>query len=188
MFVARGTRKLLQWPRRAGVGILFEDAPVGDELARGIQRMCERAGFFGVFEAEFVRSGDDLVLIDFNPRFFGQMGFDVARGLPAPFLVYLAALGDTVGLKAAVETAQRWRATGPIRFGNLTALRLTRAAERVVGRTLDPWANGASHGVLQLDASVDPDDWLPGVLDGVKQVAGAMIHPRAVLRAAIRRE
>jgi D-aspartate ligase len=188
VFVARGTRKLLQWPRRAGVGILFEDAPVGDELARGIQRMCERAGFFGVFEAEFVQSGADLVLIDFNPRFFGQMGFDVARELPSPFLVYLAAVGDTAGLTSAVERARQWRPTGPIRFGNLTALRLTRAAERVVGLALDPWANGASHEIRQLDASVDADDWLPGVLDGVKQVAGAVIHPRAVLRAAIRRE
>ncbi len=187
VFVARGTYKLLQWPRQAGVGILFEDAPVSEDLARGIQRMCERAGFFGVFEAEFVQAGADLVLIDFNPRFFGQMGFDVARALPSPLLVYLAATGDTVRLNSAIEAARKWRANGTIRFGNRTALRWTRAAERVVGRTLDPWANGASHGIRQLDASVDSDDWLPGLLDSVKQVASAVLHPRATLRAAIRR-
>jgi D-aspartate ligase len=189
LFVARATYKLLQWPRRLGVGILFEDAPVGEELARGIQRVCEKTGFYGVFEAEFVQTSDGPMLIDFNPRFFGQMGFDVARELPSPFLVYLAAIGDIARLRTAVETARRWRASGPIRFGNQVALRWTRAAERVVGHALDPWAtNGAPDAIRQLDASVDADDWLPGVLDGVRQVAGAVLHPRATLRAAMRRD
>ncbi len=189
LFVARATRKLLQWPRRLGVGILFEDAPVDEDLAGGIRRMCEKAGFYGVFEAEFVQTSSGPMLIDFNPRFFGQMGFDVARELPSPFLVYLAAIGDVDGLRSAVATARRWRATGPIRFGNQMALRWTRAAERVVGHPLDPWArSSAPNGIRQLDASLDADDWVPGVLDSVRQVAGAVLHPRSTLRAAMRRD
>jgi D-aspartate ligase len=187
LFVARGTQKLLQWPRQAGVGILFEDAPVGEELATKIQQMCEKAGFYGVFEAEFVQASTAPLLIDFNPRFFGQMGFDVARALPSPYLVYLAAMGDIARLRSEVEAARAWRSNGTIRFGNLTALRWTRTAERVVGRTLDQWANGAAPRTRQLDASVDADDWVPGVLDGVQQVGSAVLHLRATLRAATRR-
>lgn len=188
LFVTRGTYKLLQWPRQAGVGILFEDAPVSEDLATRLKQMCDKAGFYGAFEAEFVQSGTEALLIDFNPRFFGQMGFDVARGLPAPFLVYLAAIGDIARLKSEVATAAQWRRNGAIRYANQTALHWTRAAERVVGHPPDAWANGASHGIRQLDASVDPDDWLPGVLDGVQQVGSAMLHLRATLRAATRRE
>jgi D-aspartate ligase len=186
LFVARGTYKLLQWPRNAGVGILFEDAPVEDEVARRIQKMCQKLGFFGVFEAEFVRAGNELRLIDFNPRFFGQMGFDVARALPSPLLVYLAATGDIAKLKAAVERARQWRAPGPMRFANQTAIGFTRTVERVVGVPLDPWTNGAAG--PQFDAARDLDDWLPGVLDGVQVIADGFIHPRAMLRAAMGRD
>ncbi len=187
VFVARATYKLLQWPRQAGVGILFEDAPLCEDLTARVRRLCETTGFYGVFEAEFVEVGQERRLIDFNPRFFGQIGFDVARQLPSPYLVYLDAMGDVAGLRDAAREAQGWRRDRTIRFGNRAALRLTRAAERVVGQTIDRWANGASHGVPLLDASLDPDDWVPGILDGVQQVALAMIHPRATLRSALRR-
>ena len=99
LFVCRGARKLVQWPRLAGVGILFEDAPVDDDLAQKIRRMCGAMDFVGVFEAEFIGGPADRRLIDFNPRFFGQMGFDIVRGLPSPLLVYLAAIGDDARLE-----------------------------------------------------------------------------------------
>jgi D-aspartate ligase len=192
IFVARGSLKLIQWPRSAGVGIYFEDAPVRPDLAEKLQRLCQEVGFVGVFEAEFVRSSKEPLLIDFNPRFFGQMGFDIVRGIPSPLLVHLAALGETERMKREVEAALAWRSPGPMRFANKTALAWTRAVERLVGRkpaSLDWASNGAtSSRRVVVDAVADPYDWVPGVLDSVQQVGSALRHPRATLRAAVRRD
>jgi D-aspartate ligase len=79
---ARAGRKILQRPRRLGVGICFEEAPVDASLVAGLERLIQRVGYSGVFETEFVQTGGRSVLIDFNPRFYNQMSFEVARGLP----------------------------------------------------------------------------------------------------------
>jgi len=189
-FAVRASLKLLQWPPRAGVGLLFEDAPIHAELAAKLRRMCESVGFVGVFEAEFIGTPSGLRLIDFNPRFFGQMGFDVARGLPSPLLVYLAAVGDTDKLRAEVSAGSAWRAEGPTRFVNRTTLALTRAAERLVGRKPMGVAHvgGGNRAGATVDAVGDPHDWLPTLLDRVQQIGGALRHPRAMLTAARRRD
>jgi predicted ATP-grasp superfamily ATP-dependent carboligase len=186
LFVARGSRKLVQWPRRAGIGIVFEDAPVDEELSSGLRRLSEITGFFGVFEAEFVGS-DRPYLIDYNPRFFGQMGFDAARGLPSPYLVYLSALGADRRLSDEIESARRWRPSRPMVYVNRTALAWTSAAERVVGRKPAKLPQRLARGVADyVDAVGVESDWLPAVVDGVGQVLGALRHPRAALRAAFR--
>ena len=96
---ARGARKLLQQPRRLGVGVCFEEAPVAPDLAEGLERLVARVGYSGVFEAEFITTSDGALLIDFNPRFYNQMAFDIERGLSLPTLAYLDALGE----QAAVD-------------------------------------------------------------------------------------
>jgi predicted ATP-grasp superfamily ATP-dependent carboligase len=190
LFTVRASTKLVQWPRLAGVGLYFEDAPVREDLAEKIRRMCEGVGFVGVFEAEFIGGPAGLELIDFNPRFFGQMGFDVARGLPSPLLVYLAAIGDTPRLRAEVDAAVAWRPRGPMRYANRTALALTRTAERLVGRkpTEVTRARGGNGAGRTMDAVGDSHDWLPVLVDGVQQVGSALRHPRAMLKAALRRD
>lgn len=187
LFVARGSRKLIQWPRQAGVGIAFADAPVDADLAKGIQRLCERTGFFGVFEAEFVVSSSPPRLIDFNPRFFGQMGFDAVRGLPSPYLVYLAGIGDEERLAREVRAAQGWRPRPSMLYLNRTALAWTRTAERLVGRapaTLP--VPRPSEQACVVGAVTYPGDWAPAVVDGISQVVEALIHPRSSLRVALR--
>ena len=52
-------------------------------LAAAVARLCRGLGYFGAFEVEFLREGERRMVIDFNPRFYGQMAFDVKRGLPA---------------------------------------------------------------------------------------------------------
>jgi D-aspartate ligase len=192
LFVARGARKTLQWPRRAGIGIAFEDAPLQAPLAEAVRRLCDLTGFFGVFEAEFVDTGDAMRLIDFNPRFFNQIGFDVARGLPSPYFAYLLALGETAMLDVAVGAAQRWRSEGAAVFRHRTMIALTRTAERLAGRAPAGVAtavakgetgNGAS---IVVEAAIDGRDWLPGLVDGVQQVGSALTHPRSTFRAASR--
>ena len=109
LFVVRASLKLAQWPRRAGIGILFADAPVDGALAGRLRRLCDALHFVGVFEAEFVGIHGDPKLIDFNPRLFGQVGFDVARALPSPFFTYLAATEQLSRLRVEVEAAEAWR-------------------------------------------------------------------------------
>src|SRR5262249_42010760 len=48
----RASRKLLQRPKVAGVGLCFEDAPVDPALAERLVALCRHVGYFGVFEAE----------------------------------------------------------------------------------------------------------------------------------------
>jgi predicted ATP-grasp superfamily ATP-dependent carboligase len=189
LFVARGALKLEQWPRRAGIGIHFADALVQEGLAQRVKELCEATRFVGVFEAEFVDIQREPMLIDFNPRFFGQLGFDVERALPSPFLAYLAAIEDLSRLRAEVEAARAWRAPGPMLFANRTAMAWTRVAERLVGRVHALGSVGyASNGqsVRIVDAAADTDDWVPGALDSVQQIVRILRHPRSVVRAAMR--
>jgi D-aspartate ligase len=188
-FVVRGARKLLQWPRQAGVGIAFEDAPVDAKLAEGTRKLCRLTGFFGAFEAEFVVTDDGMKLIDFNPRFFGQLGFDVARGLPSPYWVYLAATGDFATLEKEVGVAQAWRPKGPMVYQHSAMIAWTRAAEKLVGRspTALPYEtdrSGASPVVV--DAAASGGDRVPEFVDRVQQFWSALYHPRSTLRSAAR--
>jgi predicted ATP-grasp superfamily ATP-dependent carboligase len=190
LFVCRGAFKLAQWPRHAGVGIYFADAPVNTGLAGRIRALCEAARFVGVFEAEFVNDGREPRLIDFNPRFFGQIGFDVARALPSPLFIYLAATDDVARLRAEVDEARAWTRSGEMLYANRMAIAWTRVAERLVGRrSVIRTTHGASTSLARprvVDAVADWTDWVPSVLDSVQQVAGVLRHPRSVLRAAVR--
>jgi D-aspartate ligase len=185
-FVARASRKLMQWPRRVGVGLAFEDASVDESLAKKLRNLCEVTGSFGVFEAEFVELAGELHLIDYNPRFFGQLGFDVARGLPSPYLVYLSAIESHHRFGEELEAALRWKAGGPLIYLNRTAFAWTRAAEAIVGRVPARLPASLVAGTPRvLDAVGDADDWRPAVVDGMGQIVGVLRHPRAALRSAL---
>lgn len=101
----RAARKLLQQPRRLGVGVCFEEAPILADRVAGLERLVARLPFNGVFEAEFIETASHAMLIDFNPRFYNQMAFDIARGLPLPVLAYLDALGEDAALEALLARA-----------------------------------------------------------------------------------
>lgn len=83
----RASQKVVQSPRGMGVGLLFREAPVDPEVLEGLARLCRRTGYFGVFEVEFVRADGGHHLIDFNPRYYGQVQFEISRGLSLPQLV-----------------------------------------------------------------------------------------------------
>jgi predicted ATP-grasp superfamily ATP-dependent carboligase len=198
LFVARGARKMLQWPRRAGVGMVFEDAPLDAALAEGVRRLCALTGFFGLFEAEFVRTVDDMELIDFNPRLFNQVGFDVARGLPSPYFAYLLARGEFSRLEAAVEAAREWRSDRHVVFEHGSMVVYTRLAVRIGARALRGEGEDPLHqarrgdrdegddGTCVVEAVADAYDWLPGLIDRVYQLAKMVKHPRSTLRMAAR--
>jgi hypothetical protein len=71
--------------------VCFECAPL--ELVERIATLCRRIRYRGVFVVEFIEDGDRALLLEFNARFYAEMGFGTARGMPLPILDCLAALG-----------------------------------------------------------------------------------------------
>ena len=190
LFVARASRKVLQQPRRVGIGVCFEDAPLDAADARGLATLCRKAGYFGVFEAEFIRAGGRRLLIDFNPRYYNQMGFEIARGLPLPLLVYAGARRDHAGLERAVGDSLARASHGGAVFCHSFALGLMIAAQRLSGRMsaadAKRWRTWyARNRHRATDAAFDRQDMLPALLAALRQVVAALRHPRAFFRAIV---
>jgi D-aspartate ligase len=182
LFVVRASRKVLQWPARLGVGLCFEDVAVHSSLAADVARLCRHIGYFGPFEVEFVQSDGRYQLIDFNPRFFGQIGFDVSRGLDVPYLVYLAAAGDKRELERTVRDARAWTENAQSIDLEIT-LRLQSWAGRITRKDCERWRGWlARHRVT--DAVMDPDDWGPGLAEATSALVRRAVHPRSTWRFA----
>jgi predicted ATP-grasp superfamily ATP-dependent carboligase len=189
LFEVRGAMKVLQRPRRLGVGVCFESAPVRADLAEGLQRLCGRVGYHGVFEVEFIQTKEDFLLIDFNPRYYGQMGFDIARGLPLPLLAYHAALGDREALLREVQAARAWRGRGEV-FCNRIALEMLLNLQRLSGalpvdeaRQWRRWLE--DHRAVSVDPLIDSDDLVPTAMELAQILYGSARHPRSFLRSMV---
>ena len=74
----RAARKILQQPPFIGTGLCFEPALVDPLLADQTKRLCERIGYYGVFELEFILAEGKAMLIDFNGRFYNQIAETLA--------------------------------------------------------------------------------------------------------------
>ena len=90
----RAAEKVLQLPSRLGTGLCFQSAPVDSVLASRLQRLLQRIGYFGVFEAEFIRLAGRSLLIDINGRLYNQLAFDLARGPAAAHTVLRGCAGQ----------------------------------------------------------------------------------------------
>lgn len=179
--------KILQRPRRLGVGLCFEDAEVDRDLAARILRMCERINYYGAFEAEFIIAGDRALLIDFNPRFYNQIGFDIARGLDIPNLVYAAMTGGDEQLDQRMESFRRRVPNAEYAFCNRFQFNLTIWAQSMFGamsrEEAARWRGWRMRpGTLVVDAAYDPGDRLPSTIDAMQQVLAFVKHPRAFFR------
>lgn len=186
----RGAIKVLQLPRKLGVGICFEDQSVEPRLAASLLTLCRRVGYYGVFEAEFICIGDQRLLIDFNPRFFGQLGFDLARQLPLVILAYEAALGHTGEVARLLGEANKWAAPAdaPPAFCHKNALQLLLRWQEVAGSMPSDEAGQwrqwlKAHSAV--DAVLDADDWKPAAVDSLNRLAGYARHPRAFVRSVV---
>lgn len=190
LFAVEASRKVLQWPPRLGVGLCFEEAEVSPRLADGVARLCRHVGYFGAFEVEFVEADGRHLLIDFNPRFYGQMGFDVARGLDLPLLVYLAACGEREALGFAVGKAlERIRHSEHRVYCNrielAIALRLLRLAGRIRPGDARRWREWLSRNHDHLtDAVWARGDWRPAALVAATSLLNRARHARSAWRAA----
>jgi predicted ATP-grasp superfamily ATP-dependent carboligase len=186
----RAAVKVLQRPRRLGIGLCFEEAPVDEALASKLVALCKRVGYHGVFESEFIQVDGKYLLIDFNPRFYSQMAFEIARGLPLPALVYEAASQERESLRTLIEHANRWRSEGPFIYCHRLVFEVLLLGQRLSGR-LDAsevmrWRNWYRLGQRRaVDAVMDPSDRLPGWVDWAQHLFSYLRHPRAFLRRMV---
>jgi len=189
--VALGCNKLLQRPRRLGAGIIFEHASIPSRVVLGLERMLREAGYFGVFDVEFVTDGDRVMLIDINPRFYNHMAFEIDRGLPLPWLSYLGALGDGEALESALQAARAdvQEAAGARRRAYVHRLptRLMLALQGLFGNMSDAerlrWrAWLGEHSGHITDPTTTAADRLPGVADVAFHLLNFLRHPRAFVR------
>jgi len=188
---ARAARKLLQQPRRLGTGVCFEEAPILPDVAAGLERLVARVGFSGVFEAEFINADQTPLLIDFNPRFYNQMAFDIVRGLPLPLLAYYDALGDETRLREAIAVAAR-SSDQPIGrvYVDLISLRILLIGQGLSG-AMSPaekkrWTEWyRQHRDRCTYAVIDREDrapfWLAGFQTGMRYAR----HPRNFIRSMV---
>lgn len=104
-----GSKKSLQWPPDLGVGLIFEcwhDDAVFADAIRFVRAHLET----GLFELEIIRDArtGQYVAIDLNPRAYGQVRFDMARGNDLPLLWYRQSQGERVEVQPRPKDGMRW--------------------------------------------------------------------------------
>lgn len=190
LFVTRAVAKLLQRPRRMGLSLCLEDEPVPPALAEGIRALCREAGYFGVFELEFLRVGGQHLLIDFNPRYYHYMGFCIARGMPLPLFTTLAARGEQTALREAVQQAVRAQGSGPKAFCYRSQLEemllLQGLARSMTPAEVLHWVRWYRQHRHEMNDPMDvPGDRLPHFLDLAAALGHHARHPRSFLRMIV---
>jgi predicted ATP-grasp superfamily ATP-dependent carboligase len=187
---ARASVKLLQ-TSRVGIGMCFVAAEVDATALNHIGELCRNVGYFGTFEVEFVRRDGVYLLIDFNPRYYGQMGFDIARGAPFPWLVHHAALGQTSGLERLVTDTVS--ADTPSLYQDRLALTwwlgVALASGHVDLREAARWRRMTDELAVQ---SIDPyrqsDDPVPALVAAAGMLWGPLRHPLSFVRVLCKSE
>jgi len=188
MFVARGSVKILQRTSPVGLGVCFEAVPLDRALEDAVARLCRDTGYFGVFEVEFLHVDGRWMAIDFNPRFYGQMGFETQRGLPLALFAWLGATGNDSELRERVAIAAR-APDGPARiYCHRFVFEMLVLVRWLTGRMATSERNRwkawyARHRAGAVDASGDARDWLPGLVHSTSELlAGMRALPRVLSR------
>jgi predicted ATP-grasp superfamily ATP-dependent carboligase len=184
--VMQAALKILQQPRHLGIGLCFEEAEVIPDLAQQTIRLCERIGYYGAFELEFIVAQGRMLLIDFNGRFYNQLAFDIARGMDLPGMVYAGAIGATEELERLVSRVPLRDKEQPLVFCNGFGLSLSVAAQQIFKKMSREEATHwlewrKTYEGRVVDAIHDSDDPLPAVFDIASRVGQYMRYPRKFL-------
>jgi D-aspartate ligase len=112
------SRKSTQWPPHLGVGTMFSAHHDQRVLDLGVSLARALLGR-GIFELELIHDHrtDTYSAIDLNPRAFGQMTLDIARGNDLPSLWYRLAIGEPVPPCAEPVDDVRWMHAIPYYLG-----------------------------------------------------------------------
>lgn len=190
LVAARAARKILQRPRKLGIGLCFEEAPVDERLAERVAALSRRVGYQGVFEVEFIHVGSRRLLIDYNPRLYGQLAFDIDRGMPLPRLAYADALGDEAAVSALAAEARAERSSGQRVYCHRLLFELLLLVQGLSSRLSADEERGwrrwwSEHRRRSTDAVVDADDLAPCGVDVATHLASYARHPRAFVRSMV---
>jgi D-aspartate ligase len=115
------------------------------------------------------------------------MGFDIARGVPLPMMVWHAARGEKQELDESLANARAWKATGSEVYCHKTMLDLVLTLQGMSGQMskddVRHWRRWyADHRATATDAVRDPDDRMPAVIDAASWVQHFAKHPRSFVR------
>jgi D-aspartate ligase len=185
--IMRAARKIMQQPRPIGIGLCFAPAIVDPILADRTKRLCERIGYYGVFELEFILAEGKAMLIDFNGRFYHQIAFDIARGMELPALAYAAATGNQAEVTRLMAVGNSGKHDDVAGFCNhfvlATMVKMRRILRTMSRKDAAHWLNWSrgSHGTM-IDAVKDPNDALPAFVDAAQYLLHSLRHPRAFVR------
>lgn len=186
------SKKVFQRPRKLGVGIGFSACSVPADLQAKLLELCTSTGYFGVFEAEFVEdtsTGENL-LVDFNPRYYGQMAFEIARGLDLPKLAYLDAIQsheefrlETERTKHALMQPQATESRYALGWVLALMIRTQRLGGQMTKEEYQQWSSWL-HGskAPYYDALASDKDPLPETIDQALLLKHALRHPRDFYR------
>ncbi|MBC7793837.1 MAG: hypothetical protein H7Z43_09020, partial [Clostridia bacterium] len=169
-----GARKIRQWPPALGVGTLFESSSearpidIALRIATGLQQR-------GIFEIELIydEANARYTVIDVNPRAFGQIALDIARGNDLPWLWYRLACGETVPSRSAPADNMNWMHAIPYHVGALIGI------ARGPGRRA---ALGSYRDVLR-EQHVDIVNTIRDPLPSLAFAARMFRHPVGLVRA-----
>jgi predicted ATP-grasp superfamily ATP-dependent carboligase len=162
-----------QWPPDVGVSTLqisCDDTRILDSGLKVLNHTLSR----GIFEVELLADGDALYAIDLNPRAFGFLELDIARGSDLPWLWFRS----TMEVPAAPAPQPPSEAPVQARHWLLHVM-------KAMARGLSPDDAGASEGcergiprvsVSMLGHRSDP---LPMIISNLHLLR----HPRSLLRA-----
>lgn len=185
--VAQAAVKILQYPRTLGIALCMESAPLSDDLAQKILALCRRTGHFGVFQIEFLTVADRKLLIDFNPRYYHYLAYDMARGIPFPWLAQLGACGEEKALAEAIDHAQQHLVRDNLTFTFRLQLRELLWAQRITGTMTSQdfkhwrrWYRINKHHMI--DAIANSDDRRPEFAMFIYKIIKNLKHPRGFLR------
>ncbi|MEM7064379.1 MAG: hypothetical protein AAF572_14590 [Cyanobacteria bacterium P01_B01_bin.77] len=186
IFMTRASAKVLQFPIRVGIGLCFESRPLNPKAIEYLKAICKEVGYYGVFEAEFIIDGDQLLLMDFNPRFYGQMAFELMRELPLDQLVLAYANNDCEYGKSVQEQDKNWDHDKVYRFSNRWRLWLILTTQAIAGRfswaERRKWLTWAQEAGLDCDPVYAADDPNPRRADMKSVVESWVKHPRSTFK------
>jgi hypothetical protein len=130
------------------------------------------------------------MLIDYNPRLYNQLAFDIARGLPIPQMMYASALAEHAEVERLVSVANQPYAGPELVFCNTFGMSTMLWAQQLAGqvsaseaRHWQQWRR--SHDGSAIDPAVAANDPFPAVVDAASQLYGYARHPRAFMRKVV---
>jgi D-aspartate ligase len=175
VLVASVSFKREQWPPDVGVSTVQVACDDERILGAGLQ-VVNRLLSRGIFELELLADGDRLYAIDLNPRAFGFVALDIARGADLPWLWFRLTVGDVQRV-----VRQSSRPALEARHGLLHFLK--RAVGRGARRDPASRVNRPERGARRAPISMlgDWSDPLPMLISHLY----LMRHPRSFARAQL---